>query len=491
MKGAIQGRNFAFFLCGLLILSLGMVAEYLGGVLLPGSIMQWLYDNGIFLGLLILLFVIAMYLLRRGILGWWRSRYDTLVYGIAAFLCFIATLQTLLGFQNGHPYMFLQATNPILLILLWTFVLPPMNPIMTGSLAIFLAGIAGLNRFLPLKKERITEQSQPISTDPSSTWKLLLKLARVDVWLGSLLLVILAFIILGSPPLSAPPWSPLYEPITWLRFTFALLSAAFLNSFIFIQNQLGDLDTDRLHKEKSQLPIAAGRISYRLALFTAIGLLSAAIILALAVSVIFFLVLVVIVFFGFLYSGPPFRLKAKPFADLFIIGLAFGSMAIITSWVIHSGIPTLPIILLIGPGLFYAGTHGIHTASDYEADKKAGIQTTAVRIGQKLAIRLGLILIALGLTLLYIAIGYYTHLFWYGLLKYKTIFLFTFCGFPFFSLLEAYRHQQTQKDARIEILHQSGRKATYLLFLILLIYCLLYVFLFYPTYYPSYEFPWS
>jgi chlorophyll synthase len=491
MKGANQQKDLGFFLCGLMVLILGMVAEFLAGAFISGPMMHWLYDNGIFLGLLILLFIAAMYLIRRGVLGWWRSRYDTLVYGIAAVLCFVGTLQTLLGFQIGHPYTFLLATNPVLLIFLWTFVLPPMNPATTGSLAILLASIASLNKLFPPKMERIPEQLQPKSSSSASTWRLLIKLARVDVWLGSLLLVILAFILLGSPPLSAPPHLPLYEPITWFRFTFALLSATFLNSFIFIQNQLGDLDTDRLHKEKSQLPIAAGRISYRFAFFTAIGLLTLAIILAFAVSIIFFLVLVIIVIFGFLYSGPPLRLKAKPFADLFIIGLAFGSMAIITSWIIHSAIPPLPVILLIGSGLFYAGTHGIHTASDYEADKKAGINTTAVWIGRTAAIRLGLVLIAFGLLLLYITVGYYTHLFWYGLLKYKTVFLFTFCGIPFFSLLEVYRQKQSQKEANIEILQRRGRKVIYLLFLILLIYCLLYVFIFYPTYYPSYEFPWS
>jgi 4-hydroxybenzoate polyprenyltransferase len=148
---------------------------------------------------------------------------------------------------------------------------------------------------------------------------------------------------------------------------------------------------------------------------------------------------------------------------------------------------------VIGAGVFYTGTHCIHTASDHSADAAAGINTTAVFIGPKKATRLGMILIGVGLLLLYATVGYFTHLFWYGLLKYKTIFLLIFLGLPFFTLFQKLRTwQQTTEDRHSQLfqLQKQGRHVTYLLFLLLSIYLYFYVYLFYPAYYPYYFFPW-
>jgi hypothetical protein len=85
-------------------------------------------------------------------------------------------------------------------------------------------------------------------------------------------------------------------------------------------------------------------------------------------------------------------------------------------------------------------------------------------------------------------------LFWYGLLKYRSIFLLIFCGLLFFALFQQFRVGQQTESKRDEIfrwLQRNGRVVSYLFFLILVIYLLFYVFLFYPVYYPSYLFPWG
>jgi len=315
------------------------------------------------------------------------------------------------------------------------------------------------------------------------------------VWLGSVFLFVLSFLLLGGPPLSQPPL-PLYDWSVWLRFAAALGSVSLLNSFIFVQNQLGDLDTDRLHPEKSRLPLASGRVSRRAGVAMAMAFLALSVVLAVLASPLFLAVLGGIVLLGCLYSIPPLRLKARPLVDLAMIGLAFGVMAVVAAYVVLALQPQLPLPLLLGAGLFYAGTHGVHTASDYEADRQAGLHTTAVLLGPRWAVRLGLILSALGLVLLYSAVGYYTHLFWYGLLKFKTVLLFTFTGLLLFTLLDIPQGRGSKVtsgspgESHIDRLGRQGRIASYCLFLILTLYCLLYLFLFYPTYYPSYEFPW-
>ncbi|MFX1563453.1 MAG: UbiA prenyltransferase family protein, partial [Promethearchaeota archaeon] len=361
------------------------------------------------------------------------------------------------------------------------------NPLSGILMVIFLLGVSLINWVVPVNHSKPIEVTPKVEEHPNSIHWLqsIGQLTRINVWLGSIFLLTIAFLLLGGSPLSSPPL-PLYDSITWFRFGAALFSASLLNSFIFVQNQLGDLDTDRLHPQKSQLPIASGHLSRRSGFILAIVFLIFAIGLSLFVSLAFFAVLIAIVLLGFLYSGPPLRLKAKPIVDLAMIGLAFGTMAVIAAWVILATLPELPVLLLIGSGLYYAGTHSVHTASDYGADNQAGLQTTAVFLGRQHTMRLGLLLVAMGLASLYIVAGYYTHLFWYGILKFKSIFLFTFCGLPLFAVLGTYRKSDkttTGSNTNIDQLRQQGRNAAYCLFLIILIYCLLYVYLFYPTYY--------
>lgn len=485
--------NGFYFTAGFLVVLLGMTTEFVASLVLPSDMMRAAYQSGGFLALFILLFAGGMHLFRRGVFGWWRTRFDSIIYLIAAVLCATAAFETTLALQAGHPYTYLAETNPLFMILLWLFILPPTSPWTCSALAVILAVVAVVNWAQP----SLTFKPQPAPTQfakPTAVrwWRALGQLTRVNVWLGDILLFILAFVLLAGPPLSMPPF-PLYDPITWLHFALALSSLILLITFIFIQNQLGDLDTDRLHPDKSRLPLAAGRFSTRRVLGLAVIFLLVSIGLALMVSVAFLTILALTVALGFLYSGPPLRLKGKPVVDLAVIGLAFGAMAVVTAWVVLSSQPQVPLLLPVGAWLFYSGAHAVHTASDYAADHQAGLRTTAVVLGPQRAVRLGLILIAFGFLLLYSTVGYFTHLFWYGLLKFKSIFLFTFGGLPFLALLEAYRRASyvvTGKSRQVGQLHRQGRTAAYCLFLILIVYCLLYVFLYYPTYYPSYEFPW-
>jgi chlorophyll synthase len=483
----------AYFAAGLLLLFLGMTAEFLAILVLPSDLMKAAYHAGGFVALFILLFAAGMHLLRRGVFGWWRTRLDSIVYTVAALLCATAAVETLLALQAGRPYSHLAETHPLLMILLWLVMLPAINPWTCIALTGTLAAGALLNWLRPpltLKPLEMTPSS--VKWNSVVWWRALGQLTRINVWLGDILLFAFSFVVLAGPPLSMPPL-PLYFSATWIRLALALSSLSLLVSFIFIQNQLGDLDTDTLHHEKSRLPLAAGYFSPRRAKKLAVAFLLGAIGLGFSVSIPFLLILAFIVLLGFAYSASPLRLKAKPILDLAVIGLAFGALAVVTAWIVLSGMPQVPLLLPIGAWLFYSGAHGVHTASDYAADYRAGLRTTAVALGPQRTTRLGLVLMALGFLLLYSAVGYFTHLFWYGLLKFKSIFLFTFSGLPFLGLLDAYRRAgrvAADNSRRVDQLSRQGRTAAYCLFLILIVYCLLYIFFYYPTYYPSYEFPW-
>ncbi len=502
MKSSSRFKALGYFFAGLGLLLLGMIIEYLLGGILSSEVMQFLYGNGVLLILLILFFAGGLFLLRRSIFGLWRYKFDSIIFMIAALICLASMIQTVFGLQIGHPYLYLAETNPFLMNFLWIFVLPPLNPMIVACLSgcFFLA--AWLNsRFVLVPSTNNKEFSESPAEKPQvPKWRIVANLTRVSVWLGSIFLLILSFIILGGPPLSSPSNIRLYDPINWIYLSWCLVVVCLLNSAVFIINQASDLDTDQRHEEKALLLVSAGYIKGNRARQLAGILIIIGFCLAiLTKSVYFTLLMICIPLFGILYSLPPIRVKSRPFLDLVIIGIAFGTWTVLTAWSILSIWPdpfigsTIPVVLLFGPGIFYAGTHCIHTVSDYQADSEAGLNTTAVYIGPKKAANLGITLIAIGLLLLYVAVGYYTHLFWYGLLKYKGIFLLIFCGLPFFTLLEQFRMWQQLKQPNHSIIHRlqkQGRLVTYLLFLILLIYLLLNVFLFYPVYYPSYDFPW-
>ncbi|MFX1565518.1 MAG: UbiA prenyltransferase family protein [Promethearchaeota archaeon] len=504
MKTDSWWKIAAYFLAGMGVLLFGMTCEFLLGLLLPSEAMQALYFHSGFLILIILGFLSGMLLIRRGLLGGWRYRYDSLIYVIAAVICLASAGQTLAGFQMGHPWLELQDTNPLLMNVLWVFVLPPLNPwIMIVLGGCFLA-LAWVNMKNQIPSAIITSESEvtPDPKKPLQWWQTLAGLTRISVWLGSLFLLIISFLILGGPPLSPPPNILVYYPIMWIRLGLAVGSVIIFNSATFIVNQIGDVDTDQLNSKKARLPVAAGRISRNQAALLSVGLLVLGMILGFGVGTFFVGIMAITFLFAILYSFPPIRLKSRPFFDLLIIGLAFGSWAVITAWAIFAFyslggfvgvVPELPFVLVLGAGVFYAGTHCIHTASDYQADAAAGITTTAVYIGPQRSSRLGIALIAVGMLLLYIAVGFFTHLFWYGLLKYKTIFLLIFLGLPFFTLFEQFRgrrRKQKPNEPSLERLQKQGRRISYLLFFVLLIYLLFYLFLFYPIYYPHYFFPW-
>ncbi len=509
MKPSSRVMALIYFLIGFGLMLLGMINEFLLGAIFPSEVMQHLYLQGGFLILIILCFTGGIMLIRRSLFEQWRYRYDSIIYIIAALICLASAIQTILGLQIGHPYLELAETNLILMNLLWIFVLPPLNPWIMTTLSVGFAIVAWMNAKVyppnPPNPSLIDETPVERSDEnPQQWWDILGGLTRVSVWLGSLFLVILSFLILGSPPLSPPPDIPLHQPFFWLRLFVGLISVSLLNSAAFILNQIGDVDTDQLDLSKARLPVSAGRITRNQAALLAVGFIIIGLIMALSLGFAFFSIICFIFIFAIIYSFPPLRLKGRPFFDLLIIGLGFGTWAVLTAWgiltirsffyVLLNPGPEIPLILLIGAGFFYAGTHGIHTASDYDADAAAGVKTTAVHVGFRKATKLGISLIALGLVMLYIAVGYFTHLFWYGLLKYKSIFLLIFLGLPFFTLFEQFRVWQQSKISSgydLRFLQRRGRWVTYLLFLILLFYLVLYVFIFYPTYYPHYFFPWT
>lgn len=119
---------------------------------------------------------------------------------------------------------------------------------------------------------------------------------------------------------AAPLFAFTSELDVWLAASAALVAFCFVSSAIYLLNDSLDVHSDRQHPRKRHRPIAAGLVSVRLALTSAVLLASISITLAAAVSASLAGVILV---YGLIQVGYCFRLKQEPLLDLFCISAGF------------------------------------------------------------------------------------------------------------------------------------------------------------------------
>lgn len=133
----------------------------------------------------------------------------------------------------------------------------------------------------------------------------------------------------------------LIRPIGWAPFYFALLFGLIDSGFsslsgvylafliygpllaggIYILNFYSDIEVDKISKvtkdiEMSKQPFVTGEVSHKEGLIFATVLIALGLFLSYMVNIQFFIVSIICVFWGIIYSFPP-RLKQIPLADVF------------------------------------------------------------------------------------------------------------------------------------------------------------------------------
>jgi 4-hydroxybenzoate polyprenyltransferase len=106
----------------------------------------------------------------------------------------------------------------------------------------------------------------------------------------------------------------------YLQAFYAFLSFSFTASFVYVLNDLMDLESDRKHPRKKNRPIASGKLSVRRGLAMLPLLLSVGIIFGVMVSANFLLVLA---FYLFLTSSYSFKLKKYYIIDIIILSALY------------------------------------------------------------------------------------------------------------------------------------------------------------------------
>jgi lycopene elongase/hydratase (dihydrobisanhydrobacterioruberin-forming) len=169
----------------------------------------------------------------------------------------------------------------------------------------------------------------------------------------------------------------------WLYLGYFLFPA---NLFLYGVNDLADTDTDQFNAKKNGyehgLKIAQHRPLQRVTVGCVIVTCLAAFFTSNVVSAsLLFLFLLL----SFAYSCPPFRWKASPFIDsasniLYILPGIF-------AYHLMTGILP-PFYIVITLGFWTAAMHLFSAVPDIEADKLAGLRTTAVVLGEQKSLML-------------------------------------------------------------------------------------------------------
>ena len=202
--------------------------------------------------------------------------------------------------------------------------------------------------------------------------------------------------------------------LSFVSLLWTILSASFcfalLNGASNVLNQATDWKEDALSKRYRPIPkgIITPKEAYKVSFF----LYTVALLLSLAVNILFSFFIFLIAFFSITYSLPP-RMKKFLFLNQLWVALPRGFFGIVGSWSVF-GNPFKPLPLAIGcvAALFLFGGTATKDILDAEADRTVGTKTLVNVFGVKTAAFFSLIFMtgAFGLIipLVYFHIIHYT-----------------------------------------------------------------------------------
>jgi 4-hydroxybenzoate polyprenyltransferase len=188
-------------------------------------------------------------------------------------------------------------------------------------------------------------------------------------------------------PVSVLSWAARH----W-RIILAILSLGpFLGGSIMVTNDYYDRRVDALNPKKARSPLGRGTATPGRARFWMVALTAATLAAGFAIHPWFGALLAFGVLLSFLYSAPPLRLKARPLGDVAVNALGYGGVATVAGWVLGGGWGRpFPLGAVFIIALAIAAGYLPTMMADYDADRRSGLQTTAVSLGLHAAWLLGL-----------------------------------------------------------------------------------------------------
>jgi chlorophyll synthase len=160
-------------------------------------------------------------------------------------------------------------------------------------------------------------------------------------------------------------------------------------------NDYWDMEVDKSNRRKLNKPLAMGLIPQSIIYRFSIFLMIFAVLTALYISFIFALFISASVFLSIIYSSIPIRIKNRPGFDLILNATGAGVFCSFAGWVLINPITEYPFFWLVPMFFGVAAIYLPTTIIDYPSDKRNGINTIAVKLGQQKTFYLGLVCIGI------------------------------------------------------------------------------------------------
>ena len=238
--------------------------------------------------------------------------------------------------------------------------------------------------------------------------------------------------------MSLKDWKHFIRPTLW-GFGIAIFLIGVLASRVYLQvhivgalvaillctssitlNHYFDYQTDKKSKQLYRFPVAAGKISRRLAFGFSWAVILASVLLAyLFLNTASVLLVLFANFMVYSYSAPPLRIKERAYLETFWNAVGYGWVPYYLALFISGGSISLPQHALGLIPFFISGSgHILLQVRDIEDDIKGGVKTTSTKHGLKRMKRVsgGMILLS-GLLIIYLAlVGFLNPLAWVAII---------------------------------------------------------------------------
>jgi 4-hydroxybenzoate polyprenyltransferase len=259
-----------------------------------------------------------------------------------------------------------------------------------------------------------------------------------------------------------------YLPSTTVSEATVLIAVYILcNCAGYLWNQWCDTDTDKYFEGKN--PFVGLRPTTSIAVkFTIGGLALVALLVSLMLSVKLALSFALYLLLIGVYSAPQLRLKAKPIIDVLTVSMiTFFPLAIV--FVATGNYYESVVWLAVGASLLIGASHLLQSARDMNADKAAGLKTSAIFLGKTMSLGLAILLTLAGT-------GFTLLFFWkHTLIAWQHAKLDTFMLMVSFLLYLSALAPRLQRLTSIDLVSFEGemRFSSYIVYVMLIVYSML------------------
>jgi 4-hydroxybenzoate polyprenyltransferase len=162
---------------------------------------------------------------------------------------------------------------------------------------------------------------------------------------------------------------------------FFVFSTFFILTFTFAINNYYDIDTDKENPRRAHLnAMASGKISKQTGMLLNLIFIVIPLVLSLFFTLEVFVFCAFLIFWMWVYSAPPLRLKGRPGLDILWHFIAFFALVLWGSYLAGS-VSIISILVAVSLGIFGCFAQIDNHIHDYPFDKASGSKTFAVWIG--------------------------------------------------------------------------------------------------------------